>query len=297
MAATSKSFTLIRGRRMRVTRLDACGAKVSGADSTIVSSGFITVGLSPQFEEGTDISVTNAAGELCILDTPSPQFTGYEVEVEFCGVNPDLIRVMTGSKMVMDASTPAVGVGFRTNSKTDKTTIGWALEVWSTVPSGACTGGSASYGYFLIPFISGGNVGDLTIGNDAINVTVTGASSKDGTAWGVGPYNVVGDATGVASPLQLALDAYDHLHMQLTSIEPPAVSDGALALGVPATGATQGSPAVLAPANSYAPKDLASATPTSPTPTPSSAWTAGNFIRLGDGTKATWNGTAWVATT
>jgi len=180
MVDTSKEFTLIRGRVLRVTKLDACGAKVLGPDSTVTSKGFITVGLSPQFDEGTTISVTNAAGEQCILDEPSPLFTGYDTEVNFCGVNPDLIHLMTGQAVVYDRQSTPQGVGFRTNSKVDTNSFGFALEVWSSVPAGACVACKTSYGYFLVPFLSGGSIGDISIGNDAVTFTLTGAKQS---AW------------------------------------------------------------------------------------------------------------------
>src|SRR5262245_52226342 len=169
MVDSSKCFSLVRGRAMRVTRLDGCGARVLGPDSQVSSDGFISVALTANTDEGTTISITNAAGKICILDEPCPLFTGYGGEVEFCGVDPALIQLMSGQPIVTDAA-GAVGVGFRMNTDVDACDSGFALEVWSSVPAAACdvtTG--AAYGYFLIPFLKGGIIGDFTIGNDAVN--------------------------------------------------------------------------------------------------------------------------------
>lgn len=190
MADTSKCFSLLRGRVMRVTKLDACGARVLGPDSTVVSEGFISIALSPQTEEGQTISVTNAAGKVCLFDEACPIFTGYDTTIEFCGVNPNTINLMTGQPIVTDSQETPQGVGFRVNSGTDLCASGFALEVWSNVPAAACVGGQASYGYFLVPFLKGGVIGDFSIANDAINFTLTNARSRDGSAWGVGPYDV-----------------------------------------------------------------------------------------------------------
>ncbi|HEY5421314.1 MAG TPA: hypothetical protein VIL10_11295, partial [Marmoricola sp.] len=180
-----KKFALVRGRVMRVTRLDGCGGVVLGPDSVVTSDGFITVGLTANTDEGTTISVTNAAGKICILDQPCPQFTGYTAEVAFCGVDPDLYNLMTGQPVVLDANDDAVG--FKMNSGVDACDSGFALEVWSNVPQAACEpGAEAQYGYMLIPFLRGGIIGDFTIGNDAVNFTLSGAASKDGSQWGVG---------------------------------------------------------------------------------------------------------------
>jgi len=287
-----KKFALVRGRVMRVTRLDGCGAVVLGPDSVVTSDGFITVGLTANTDEGTTISVTNAAGKICILDQPCPQFTGYTAEVAFCGVDPDLYNLMTGQPVVLDAADEAVG--FKMNSAVDACDSGFALEVWSNVPSAACEpGAEAQYGYMLIPFLRGGIIGDFTIGNDAVNFTLSGASSKDGSQWGVGPYDVVFDDTNVPSPLLEAIDTNDHLLVTLTSVAPPEPSDGGEELGTPATGADAGSPGTYTPANSYGPETLADLTGV--TASPNTAWTTGQYVRLRDGSLAHWTGSAWAA--
>lgn len=293
MVDTSKCFSLIRGRVMRVTRLDGCGAMVLGPTSQVVSDGFITVGFAAQTDEGTTISVTNAAGRVCILDEPAPAFTGYDITVEFCGVNPDLYTLMTGQPIVMDAAGEQ-GVGFRVNSGIDANESGFALEVWSNVPAAACEPGQGvAYGYTLVPFIKGGIIGDFSIGNDAVNFSLSGAKSKDGTAWGVGPYDVTLDETSLPGPLNEAMDSKDHLHVELVTVAPPEAVCGALPLGTAATGATAGTPGTYTPANSYGPADFASIGAL--TASPGTAWTTGQRIVLRDSSTAYWNGTAWVA--
>lgn len=278
---------------MRVTRLNGCGGVTLGADSQVATEGFISVGLTANTEEGETISVTNAAGKICILDEPSPTFTGYTIEVQFCGVDPELFSLMTGQSVVMNAS-GTEPEGLRVNSGVDVNDSGFALELWSSVPVAACDeSGDASYGYFLIPFIKGGTLGDVTIENGAINFTLSGASSKDGSEWGVGPYDVVRDASGAAAPLNEPIDPKDHLHLQVTTVAPPVLTEGAAAVGTPATGATSGTPGSFTPSNSYAPETLAGMSTV--TATPATAWTTGQYVVLGDGTEAHWTGTAWAA--
>jgi len=292
MPGTNTCFSLVRGRAMRVTRLDGCGGVDLGPDAGIVSDGFITVQLSAQTDEGETISVTNAAGKVCILDEPCPVFTGYDIQVEFCGVNPLLYELMTGMPSVLDAQGNRVGI--RMNSNIDACASGFALEVWSNVPSAVCDpSAGVSYGYFLVPFVKGGVIGDFTIGNDAVNFTLSGAKSKDGNSWGMGPYDVVKDDAGAAGPLLEEVDPYDHLWMQLTTVAPPDPSCDAISVGTAATGATAGTPGTYTPDGSYGPADLASAT--SVTASPTTAWTAGQYIVLEDGSDAYWDGTAWVA--
>lgn len=292
MPGVNKPFSLVRGRAMRVTRLDGCGAVDRGPDAAIVSDGFITVGLTAQIEEGEAISVTNAAGRVCISDEPAPRFTGYDISVEFCGVDPLLYELMTGMPVITDSDGNRVGL--KMNSGVDASASGFALEVWSNVPSAVCDpNAGVAYGYFLVPFIKGGVIGDFTIGNDAVNFSLSGAKSKDGNNWGTGPYSVVRGAAGSPGPLLEALDSRDHLHMQLTTIAPPEPSADGIAVGVPATGATAGNPGTFTPANSYGPDTLAGMSTVTASPTTN--WTTGQHVVLENGTFANWNGTTWVA--
>jgi hypothetical protein len=59
----------------------------------------------------------------------------------------------------------------------------------------------------------------------------------------------------------------------------------------PGTGVGTFTPAGATPPANFA--DLSDASPI--TANPATAWTTGQFIQLADGTKAHWNGTAWVA--
>lgn len=60
-----------------------------------------------------------------------------------------------------------------------------------------------------------------------------------------------------------------------------------------ATSADAGTPGVFKPAGSTAPWDLAELQ-AEVTANPTTAWTAGQYVVLGDGSEAHWNGTAWA---
>ncbi len=62
---------------------------------------------------------------------------------------------------------------------------------------------------------------------------------------------------------------------------------------VVATGATEGKPGTWAPAGSIAPANLAGTTGV--LASPATAWATSSYVVLNDGSRAAWNGTAWVA--
>src|SRR5262245_46444658 len=129
----SRRYALVRGRALRATKLNGCGGVVLGPDSVVTTNGFISVGLTPNVEEGQAISVTNAAGDVCVLDQPTPKFTSWTVVVTLCGVDPALFHLLTGQPLVLNAAGDEA-VGFRVNSKVDVDKSGFAMELWSNVP-------------------------------------------------------------------------------------------------------------------------------------------------------------------
>lgn len=253
MPDSSKCFSLVRGRVARLTALDGCGRIKSGACTSVVSEGIISIAFTANTEEGTAISVQNMAGKTCISDTPPSKFIGYGVEITFCEVNPDLIAMLTGSDQVYNLMTNQA-TGFRVNDEVDASDFGFALEVWSDVPGVACEeGAEGNFGYTLVPFLQGGTLGDFTFENDAVSFVVTGSNTKKGSGWGVGPYNVARAIGGTAAPLANPIRKGDHLHVELTDVAPPEAGCNCSASGVAPLTALRGAPGTFGPTDAYAP--------------------------------------------
>lgn len=278
---------------MRVTKLDACNNVLLGPANQVVTKGAISVAMSPETDAGTTIQVANASGQTCVRDVPAPVFLDFQVTISLCGVDPYLISFLTGQDIVFDDSPTPVAVGFGYDSAVDISQVRFSLELWAGVANGNCSGSNKPYGYFLLPALQGGVLGDFTWQNDAVNFTINNAVTVDENNWGVGPFDVLIDAAGTNSPLLEAISTTKHLHVQQVLLAPPAASCGASAVGVVATGAVAGVPGHFTPTNSYAPANLSGMTGVTASPT--TAWTVGQSVTLLDGSKAHWNATAWVA--
>lgn len=217
----SKGYTAVKGRRVRVTRVDSCGRPVYGEDSQAVSKGFISVAWTANTIESDEINQPNAAGERCIYEPAVPELTGYTLNMTFCEVDPELFSLVTGQRVYYDADGNAIGIAVSTDVSLENQAF--ALEVWAGAPAGdGCSteGAQGSYGYFLAPFLKGGILGDYTIENGAVTFTIQGATTRNGNAWGVGPYNVMMNG-GVPSPLLEALQPNDHKLMIWVGVAPP----------------------------------------------------------------------------
>lgn len=225
MPTKSQAPALFRGRRMRVTRVNATGRPIIGDNNAAVSKGMAVVSYTTLTEEGEAISSTNANGETCLNEPGTPSFNGFGVEVEFCRVDFSLFELMTGQKVVLNSEGRIVGI--TESTKIDLTAVNLALEVWTgaNVSGTLSETAAASLGYVLTPFLGGGVVGDISIENAGINFTITGMTTKNGSNWGAGPY-AVELVDGVAAPLFEPIVPDDHRRILYTEVAPPPAVDG-----------------------------------------------------------------------
>lgn len=218
----------VRGRRMRLTRLDECCAPVEAGEecAVIVSSGFVSVAYSPEIAEAEEIEQRNAAGEICVTDPGCDSLKWVNLTLSLCVVDPDVLSFVTGSPLVLDAQGNSVGNRIQAGAVCG---TNFALEVWTDIPQAVCSStGAKQYGYFLAPCIGAGVIGDWTIENAALNLELS-AKARSGSGWGTGPWDV--DNTAVAlpivpGPLLTPIGADDVIDMHLTTIAPPEVTDG-----------------------------------------------------------------------
>lgn len=289
-------FASIKARAIRVTAVDSCGAPMDGACSTIVTYGFVSVGASAQVEDGEEFTVKNAWGEFCINEKDDSRVKRWDVTIEFCEVDPQTLSLLTGGRVFVSGGT-AIGGTFGEQVGED-----FALELWSKVAGGSCAdvggvGSPASWVYWVFPHIKGGVIGDVTFENGPLSMTVTASTQGAGADWGVGPYSDV--------QLPEAMLPDEHIGYIVTSVGPPAETDGCVAfppVAATSTGATQvgGAAGTWTPPASTPPATVAALSSAAPpiVATPATAWTTGSFVQTGTAGapgQAYWNGSAWVA--
>lgn len=236
----SECYTVFRAPAMRVTQLDACGVVDTGSCAEVTSSGIITVAQSPEYEARQDYFTLNADAQPCITDTAPPILKWINVTLTFCQVDPQLFAMVSGEPLVLDdAEVPNV-VGWDT-AVGSVNSVNFALETWSRIGgSNACSDGNVNYGYFLLPWVTEGTIGDVNLANAAATFTVTGRTNAN-SPWGTGPYNVLvnqsGDNEGFPGPMLTAIGANTHRRIQLVNLAPPTASCGCGPVPGPTMGA------------------------------------------------------------
>lgn len=227
----TKCYAPVRGSVIRVTRLDSCGNPDPGLSAVVVSKRISTITIEEVTEEGTNIRDRNFGGEMCVVDDAFTDTIGFGLEIALCGVDPDLVSLLTRQPVVRNAAGDVVG--FDVNTGIDMDDTGFAIEVWSRLAGAACDpSGFRPWGYTPFPFVKGGRLGGFSFEDAAVNFTISGAQTRDGNGWGVGPYDVDrGAGPGFApSPLFEPLGENTHFRNMIVNLDPPAASCGAFAL-------------------------------------------------------------------
>jgi len=249
---------VVRGKRIRVTKVDRCGMPIAGPGSTLVTKGFVTVNIKQEMKDAEELEQTNADGEICVADRTAPQVKAGSVEIQLCDVDTELLNLVTGMPMVLDHANDPVGFRVAREMDVDQ---GFALELWTGTAGDDCETPTTDdiltakepvfeYGYFLVPAVTEATIGDIEVGASVSTFTVTGRAVS-APRWGRGPYNVVAtDAKNTPGRLLAPIEKDQYIHVQRTSIAPPAVTDGAVALTLPTPfyGAEAAATAPTAPA-------------------------------------------------
>jgi hypothetical protein len=205
----------IKGYRLRLTRLDACGAPVDEPDEcrTVVTDGFISVTLSGQYREGRTYESENIWGDLCVNDKEPGQLVRATMAATFCDVNPDVLDIMGVSEPVLH-NAEAIGVSFSTERRWES----FALEVWTRSLSGC-----EQWGYFSLPFCRSAQLSDSpVIANTTLTVSVESAVLAAPSTWGTTPY--------AANPFMEPFPTGHVFGMVVTEVPPPALSDLSLCI-------------------------------------------------------------------
>lgn len=226
---TTQCYAQVRGSVIRVTKLDACGIPDSGQSAVVVSKRVSTVTIDEVTDDGTNVRERNFADELCVVDDAFTSVLGYTADIALCGVDPGLISLLTGQPTVADAAGDIVG--FDANTGIDLDSFGFALEIWSRIAGSACdASGYRKWGYTPFPFLKGGRLGGFSFENGAVQFTISGAQSRDGNAWGVGPFDVTRGVGGTPAPLHTPLGVNTHFRNIVVNLDPPVASCGAFPL-------------------------------------------------------------------
>ena len=219
----AQCHSVVRAPAARVTRLGPCGELLMEACAYATTESFVDITLAKVNQDRQDALQLNANGDICVDKPKAPILRWYEVTITFCNVDPELFNIVSAEPLILDDSLVPEAVGWCTLPDSPSAS-NFALEFWTGTEDEGCDDDETIYGYGILPRITQGMIGDISITNGVINFTVT-AITRPGNQWGVGPYNVIlnetGTNAGLPRPLLLPIDPSAHKCFQWTKLGPP----------------------------------------------------------------------------
>src|SRR5262245_43904281 len=206
----------IKGRVARFIALDSCGNPVTGASGLqIITKGFISVQITPQYEDGTQQRQKLADGSLCVNDDDDDNMTMVELVVTLCGMCPSIAQVVGGARLLTSAA-PVSGTGAAYSE--GQISNRFSMEVWQNV---TCRGncdtvtGLPKYVYWAFPNVGHPKIGQSTIELAALTMQFTAKTDANGAQWGDGP--------GSLGPWAPVFLPGEHYMWNITDTAPPTI--------------------------------------------------------------------------
>jgi hypothetical protein len=265
---------------IRVTALDPSGAPAPGNDM-YVSDQLVKIDFNPDMEAGQEISNRGASGNLCVVYRTPDLLKRLTIELELCIPDPELEVLLSGGDVLYDATDTTDVVGFSYPPlMRDPTPNGISVEAWTRYIIDGYQPPDQPYMHWVFPRMY------LRKGNRTIDVNAM-ANVYDGYAienpsWDGGPE---GDWDQDSDRVVQAVFTDTVPEAQLGMQKVPGQA--------PATGATAGTPGTFTPSGSAPPANLAAMG--SITASPTTAWTTGQYVVLGDSSDAFWDSSQWTA--
>jgi hypothetical protein len=212
---------LAEGDVVRITRVDDCGAPVEGADNAFVDDCWASVLMAPNVEAGTDIDFRSMSGRSCGFKRGCPSFRGYDLTGTFFSASPEMIEILTGNPVYLGFDDEPIGW----DDCSVACSGGFGLEIWQNIVGEDCPAeGDGLWFYWLLPWVTNGVLGDVTIGQEGVTFSLT-ANTRANSSWGTGPWEVqAADVDNTPGPLLTALGSDCHRRGFVTSVAPPTAA-------------------------------------------------------------------------
>ena len=178
--ATQDYAASIQGVSIRVTRLDAAGNLLNGAGDSYVTSGFMRLSFTPEYEEGDEITEKNANGVVCVTYKSPDTLKRITMELAICEPDVELTNLLSGGLLLRK--------NLGTFANQDNKSIGWAapavgddpagygvaIETWSHAIKDGKKSATLPYFHWVFPFVKVRQSGDRVIENGMLATTFEG---------------------------------------------------------------------------------------------------------------------------
>lgn len=141
----------------RFTRLNVDGSLAGGPNNVVITNSPIAVGLNPNVHTGDDQQIVGGCGCVCVSYKAPDSFVRFDMDFEFCSLEPSLMELVTGGSLVVDDSDVPVPIGASWPNQLDCSEPSqppFALEAWAQGYVGSAQAADPnSYIRFVFPMV------------------------------------------------------------------------------------------------------------------------------------------------
>lgn len=166
----------IAGVGLRVTLLNADGSKQVGPSASYVTSQFIDLGITPEYEAGGEFVQKGADGSAAISFKAPDTLKRVNVTLSLVDPNPELTQMLSGGVLL---STAGVSLGYNAPQIGQVATPnGVAIEVWAKAIVNGRLAAVNPYWQWILPYVQVTATGERKVADGILATTFTG--------WGLG---------------------------------------------------------------------------------------------------------------
>jgi hypothetical protein len=207
----------VQGTVLRLVKLDACGAPVTGASSAVVvTAGYTLVNPEPQYEDGDVFRTKRADGRLCVNFVGPNAYANSNVTVNLCVLDPDASTIITGSRLILASAVTGSGAAYGYNNPEAH----FSLETWQPLSgNGRCdpVTGAPRYVYWAWPHVFNAKVNSFNIENGPLELGFEAQTAYPSPLWGDGPGTGTSWLPGVID----TSNYFDDFLWNITTTAPP----------------------------------------------------------------------------
>jgi hypothetical protein len=160
--------------------LDAAGNLLNGSGDSYVTSAFMRVSFTPEYEEGDEITEKNANGIVCVTYKSPDVLKRITMELAICEPDPEISNLISGGLLLRK--------NLGTFANPDNKSVGWAapavgddpagygvaIEVWSHAIKDGKKSSTLPYFHWVFPYAKLRQSGDRVIENGMLATTFEG---------------------------------------------------------------------------------------------------------------------------
>jgi len=176
---------------IRVTKLSAAGAPLTGATNCYVSDALVKADIGLEYEDAKQVTQLNGTGLACVnFQAPYTLKRGSISNLQICQPDPNLLAFMLGGDVITDVTVPLSpkDIGYRAPQVgVEEAPNGFSIEMWTRAVIGSAYATVLPYLWWVLPRCYVIPAGNWSLAADSALLPEFSGYSIENAGWSDGP--------------------------------------------------------------------------------------------------------------